>query len=170
MMDFRLVFLVGSMTVFLAAQSGAQTPPSVPTAPGVGFAMQGFALGETLRLVVLNAGNTVFPPAPTQCRPILQFYDSQGQLIKQKTVSDLAPGSADMLDMSRDELPGIGRVETRGVAITGSSTSMGVLPGTAVNLTCNLLVTLEIFDSNTGRTILETTDSKPLPDSTVPTQ
>jgi hypothetical protein len=167
-------FLVGclfpGLWMLLVTPCGGQTPPPAPTAPGVGFAMQGFALGESVRLVVVNAGNTVLPPAATSCRPSLQFYDSQGQLIKQKTVPDLAAGTADILDLGRNELPGIDRAEIRGVVKTGTSGSAAAPDGTPLVFTCNLLVTLEIFDSNTGRTILASTDSKPLPSSTVPTQ
>jgi hypothetical protein len=163
------VFLVG-LLAFVLAPCGAQTPPSVPTAPGVGFAMQGFALGESMRIVVLNSGNTVVPPAATFCRPVLQFYDAQGQLIKQKAVADLAPGTADLLDVGRSELPGLDRAEIRGVVKTGYSGGAQPPPAIPLNLTCNLLVTLEIFDSNTGRTILASTDSKPLPGPTVPLQ
>jgi len=158
------------LLAFMLAPCFAQTTPSVPLAPGVGFAMQGFGLGETARIVVLNAGNTVVPPAATYCRPVLQFYDAQGQLLKQIAVPDLAAGTADMLDLGRSELPGLDRAEIRAVVKTGYEGGAQPPAALPLNLTCNLLVTLEIFDTNTGRTILASTDSKPLPSSAVPLQ
>jgi hypothetical protein len=163
-------FLTGSLLMLLVVPCGAQSPASAPTAPGVGFAMQGFALGESMRLVVLNTGNTVTAPATAQCSPVLQFYDSQGQLVKQKAVANLAAGTADLLDLGRNELTGLDRTEMRGVVRTGYSGGAAPPANIPLNVTCNLLVTLEIYDSNTGRTILSSTDAKPLPSPLIPAQ
>ena len=92
--------------IWVAARGQAPAPLSIPTLPGVGFAIIGIAPGETaLRLNALNSGPVVPVQDPAGCQVTLQFHDSEGQMVKERVIPGLPPGAATFLDLSRDELP-----------------------------------------------------------------
>ena len=123
----------------------APSLPVLPT-PTFSFGMIGLGTGQTVRLNVVNLVRTPPPIAVTlfqPCKVELNLYDSQGKLIKQKTVANLGFGQADFLDTLRSELNTTSaHVDVTGVVKVGSTQSF----------TCNVTATLEVFDNVTGAT------------------
>jgi hypothetical protein len=92
------------------------------------------------------------------------LYDSEGQLLKESAIPGLQPGKATFLDLSRDELPGNeGRTEVRAVLHFGYFGGANPGPGVLRRFNCNILPSVEVFDSETGKSSVFTTDAKPLP-------
>jgi hypothetical protein len=141
----------------------AQEPPTIP--PGSSrvqtFGMVGIATGQNIRLNVLNPGILSLSSSPMACTAQLFLVTDQGNLVKRATVT-LGPGKSYSLDVSRDMdvAAGQSRVEIRAVVsslrvVTTSSSS--ALPEA---LFCPLIPTLEVFDRDTGRTVVFLTDPK----------
>jgi hypothetical protein len=123
------------------------TPISFQYTPTISFGMIGLGNNATARLNVVNLVRTAppvaSPIAQTPCKVELDLYDSQGKLIKQKTVANLGYGQSDFVDVLRSELATtVAHVELTGVVKVGSSQT----------LFCNVSATLEIFDNVTGTT------------------
>src|SRR5215472_3206415 len=159
----------------VAIQSQSLTVAAdLPTSPGVGFPMAAIAEGQTARINPLNNG-AGGPPlsgrVPGSCASGITFgfYSGDGKLLKENVVANLAPGKATFADLSYDELPkGVGRTQIRAVLQFGYA---GATPPSAEMIklmACNLLPSLEIFDSATGRTGIVLTETKPLPDPNPP--
>jgi len=136
--------------LFLAAATGmAQERLSpvvaIPPPPSFSFGMIGLGTTSTARL---NAVNVVRTPPPiliaqVPCKVELDLYDSEGKLLKQKTIANLGYGRADFLDISRSELATAGtHVEISAVVKVGSNQSFF----------CSVSPTLEVFDSVSGTT------------------
>jgi hypothetical protein len=137
---------------------------------GSGFALIGIAAGQSARVNALNAAR--LDPAGTRtCGVILQFQDSQGQVLTQSTVS-LAPGKSASLDLSYDSLKATDlRVQIRAVLIYGYSGGANPPPGVLNRTACdNLVPSLEVYDNASGRTSLILTDAKVLPPPITPAQ
>ena len=113
--------------------------------PTISFGMIGLGNNATARLNVVNLVRT--PPllgiAQTPCKVELDLYDSQGKLIKQKTIANLGYGEADYVDAVRSDLATTAaHVNVTGVLKVSSSQSYF----------CRVSATLEVFDSVTGTT------------------
>jgi hypothetical protein len=123
------------------------SPISFQYTPTISFGMIGLGNNATARLNVVNLVRTPPPVASAiaqpPCKVELGLYDSQGKLIKQKTIANLGYGQADFVDVLRSELATTAaHVELTGVVKVGSSQS----------LFCSVNATLEVFDSVTGTT------------------
>lgn len=122
----------------------AQVLPA-PSAPTLSFGMIGLSPTSSARLNVVNLVRTpppiLIPQLP--CKAELDLYDSQGKLVKQKTIVNLGYGQADFLDAARSDIvtPGT-HVEITGVVKVGSNQSVF----------CSIAATLEVFDSVSGVT------------------
>ena len=164
-MQKSLFLLAGLLLVLISTRASAQSPYQ----PGVGFPMVGIATGESARVNALNKGSG--SPAPnTSCGVTLQFFDAQGQLLKQ-TVVTLQPGKAAFLDLSRDAVQAEGpRVEIRAVLLFGYFGGAPPGPGGLRGFDCNILPSLEVYDNRTGRTSFVLTDAKPMPPPVTPAQ
>jgi hypothetical protein len=97
------------------------------------------------------------------------FYGPAGELLKKTVNNNLAPGRSAFLDLSHNELPkGTERMQVRAVLKFGYDKGYPPDRETSALYTCNLLPSLEVFESASGRTSLLTTDAKPLPESNLP--
>lgn len=158
-----------AITLALACAAAAQEP-------GAGFAVIGVAATQTARINVLNEAATPNPVAPPQdsavtadCRVVLQFYGSDGQLLKEKVVDNLTPGKIAFLDLTPADRPNKDlRIPVRAVARFGYSG--GANPGPGVFEACRVLPNLEIFDAASGKTQILLTESRPLPTDSTRTQ
>jgi hypothetical protein len=99
----------------------------------------------------------------------MQFLNTQGQVAKQ-AVYTLEPGKGAFLDLSRDQLPGDSRVEIRAMLLFGYSGGANPPPLVLQKFDCNIVPSLEIYDSKSGKTRLVLTEAKPLPPPATPVQ
>src|SRR5262249_31475852 len=144
-----LTVVVG--TLCFVQQTGAQGPvasllPSVQFSSG----MVGLASGQTARLNVVNVG--VPTPSPVPCVVALAFLDSDSKILKQMFVS-VGFGKAAFVDLVMGK--SAGRFQIRGIGYNPLLT-----PGPAIPqaLSCSFVPTLELFDTETGRTAVIVTD------------
>jgi hypothetical protein len=119
--------------------------PIAITSPQFSSGMVGLVLGQTARLNVVNVGASTSSPLP--CVLLLAFLDSDSKILKQMFVS-VAAGKAASLDLTMNA-GGSGRLQIRGIGYNPLLT-----PGSAIPqpLSCNLVPTLELFDTETGKT------------------
>ena len=159
------ILLAPLVLTALSTQVNAQTPYQ----PGVGFAIVGLASGQSLRVNALNLGTGSSAPE-SRCTVTLQFLDANGQALKQ-TVATLRPGKAAFLDLGRDEVAGDdARAPIRAVLLFGYYGGAQPGPGTLQMFDCNIVPSLEIFDSETKQTSAVLTDAKTLPPPATPAQ
>jgi hypothetical protein len=116
--------------------------PSVQFSSG----MAGLASGQTARLNVVNIGPTTSSPIP--CVLVLAFVDSDGKILKQM-VASVAPGKAAFLDLVASTSVWGARLEIRGVGYNPLLSPVATVPQP---VSCNLVPTLELFDTGTGKT------------------
>jgi hypothetical protein len=124
--------------------------------------MVGLASGQTARLNVVNVG--VPTPSPLPCVLVLAFRDSDGRILKQRFVS-VKTGKAALLDLTQGDIDGTAGDHGHGdnparLQIRGMGYNPLLSPGSAIPqpLSCNLVPTLELFDTETGRTAAIVTD------------
>jgi hypothetical protein len=162
--------------------------PAIPTfAPAVTTGAVGLAASQTAQLNVVNL-NTASAPATTTptvpCQVQLEFWDSQGKLVKSlsipnQTIPSLAPGATASLqikltDVTTNTSPL--RTEIRGVVrryapspATGVTTTPTPIaqPIAFYPASCTVATTLEIFDTATGVTQSLTSDMRVLENFTI---
>lgn len=119
-------------------------PPGPPTKV---FGQLGIVAGQTIRLNAVNVaapGTSLIPPGP--CRVTLVFFDENGNALAHSSQL-LQPGAATFLDFSLPVVTvnGGGRAEVRADVVVENTTAVRLPPGP-----CR--ATLEVFDSDTGRT------------------
>jgi hypothetical protein len=95
---------------------------------------------------------------------VLAFQDADGRILKQMFVSVMT-GKAALLDLTQTDIAGKARDQGREVNATrlqirGIGYNPLLNPGSAIPqpLSCNLVPTLELFDTETGRTAVIVTD------------
>ncbi len=125
--------------------------------------MVGFTANQTARLNVfnLNPSNVTTAPgaqAPANCTVELQFFDNKGTMVSQNVVPNFAPGASTSFDLTRAAVTSetTSRAEIRGVVVVNPAPTPVGSPA-AVGY-CNVVSTLEIFDSTTGSTVALTSD------------
>jgi len=123
------------------------------------FGMVGLAEGQTARLNLLNPG--VLPPLATGaiCSAQVSFLDSKGAGLKTAPIS-VAPGQSVPFDLNRDT-----DVTAPDQRVQIRATLQIPLPSPIVASPpqpwgCPLIPTLEIFDTNTGRTQIVITETR----------
>jgi hypothetical protein len=156
---FAGLLLFGSQ--FLAqAQTGNTTTGSAVTTGIVGVAS-----GQTAQLNVLNL-QPVTPGVTAMCPATIEFYDAAGTQLKQLTVTNIAPGTATSL-VFKPVMPSAAanaRAQIRAVVVTPPTAVINPVPGPIsppvipVNISCNVMASLEIIDDSTGATHAFTTD------------
>jgi hypothetical protein len=107
--------------------------------------MVGLASGQTARLNVVNIGPTT-TTSPIPCVLVLAFLDSDGKILKQM-VASLASRKAALIDLAA--VPGAGRMEIRGIGYNPLLSPVAAIPQP---VSCILVPTLEVFDTETGKT------------------
>jgi len=152
----RIAMLKWVLPAVLATCGSAQDV-AANLSVGHNFHAVGVVPGQTVRITVLN---TVRGPAPAAmpaipCRVSVSFYDAGGQVSKEESIDDLAPGTAKWVDYSpqvailvfpspRITLAAVVRVSTTSPV---SATSGGLL-----NPFCSVVPTLEVFDTSSNKT------------------
>ena len=159
------VFLLASFALLLMStvETTAGNAQS-PYQPGVGFAMIGMATGQTVRLHALNLGTGSSASDP-RCNVTLQFLDANGQVLKQ-AVPTIRPGKAAYLDLRGDSAElaqNDVRVPFRAVLLYGYFGGAPPGPGGLQAFDCNIVPSLEIFDTETKQTSVVLTATTPLP-------
>jgi hypothetical protein len=127
------------------------TTPVAVGSPEFSSGMVGIAPGLTLRLNVVNIGGPTAAPLP--CVLLLAFLDTDGKVLEQKFVS-LQSGKAAFLDLEMRNVHGPDRAQVRGIGYNPLLTAESV----PQPVSCSLVPTLELFDSETGRTTAIVTD------------
>src|SRR5260370_9042453 len=115
-------------------------PVALPSAQ-FSSGMAGLASGQTARLNVVNIGPTTTSPIP--CVLVLAFLDSDGKILKQM-VASVASGQAAFVDLAASTSAWGRRLEIRGIGYNPLLSPVAV--------SCNLVPTLELFDTETGKT------------------
>ncbi len=133
----------------LLGQSGLSTP------------MVGVAPGQTVRINALNLG-TSQSTATTTCQITVQFLDQKAAVLKEKTL-EISAAKSESIDFDRSGAQSEKRLELR--AVIFFPRIGGAPPGPPVrrSFDCNLVPSLELYDTQTGRTSVILTDWKPLP-------
>ena len=117
--------------------------------------MVGLAPGQTARLNLVNIGVASATPLP--CVLALAFLDNNGKILKQTFVF-LKSGQSAWLDLTAFEASTTsaqnGTDFAQRLPIRGIGYNPLLAPGSAIpqSLSCNLVPTLELFDTDTGRT------------------
>jgi hypothetical protein len=153
---FPAVFAVAVGVFGLTGNVEAQgTTPFIIPSTEFSSGMVGLSAGQTARLNVVNIGVPTTPALP--CVMALAFLDSNSKSLKQSFVS-LKSGQAAFLDLSSDEAGASAqndhktdspqRVPIRGV---GYNPLLAAGPAIPQPLSCALVPTLELFDTETGR-------------------
>jgi len=153
--------LVMVFSGFLGA-AGAQTTVSKYTS-SVTTGMVGLAATQTAQLNVLNLGAPTLTASPVAlCAVELSFYDAQNKLLNSSTAT-IVPGAAASLTLGYTKLPPVAigfhpliRGVVRTVAVPSAAAVASPIPAS-----CNLFVTLELFDSMTGVSHIVTSDTRP---------
>ena len=152
------VALIGSMR---RAEAQGTTPVAIPSTE-FSSGMVGLASGQTARLNIVNVGAPA--PSPLPCVLVLAFRDSDDKILKQMFVS-VTTGKAALLDLTQSDIADTSRDHGRGtnaarLQIRGIGYNPLLSPGPAIPqpLSCNLVPTLELFDTQTGRTAAIVTD------------
>jgi len=141
----------------------AQSLPTVLTLTQTQtFGMAGVAVNQTARLNVVNIATppaTANPVAPAPCKVTLDIFDDQNARLEELAIDDLAPGKAMHLDYPRPVSTSPStplRVQVRGVVTTSPTFPPTAMQGPAIPLplpsfACTVVSTLEVFDSDTGK-------------------
>ena len=134
---------------------------------GVGFAVVGVAVGQTARINVLNEA-VASRPLPGQdgsvalpCRVTLQFFGAEGELLKERAIDDFGAGKIAFLDLGPGDRPEkAARTPVRAVVQWGYAGGANPPAGTAE--ACQVVPNMEIYDTETGKTQLLLTETRPL--------
>jgi hypothetical protein len=142
-------------------QAQENSPIASPSAQ-FSSGMVGLASGQTARLNVVNVGAAA--PSPLPCVLVLAFVDSDGKILTQKFVS-VASNKAALLDLPSSDVSGdsgddgngtnAARRQIRGIGYNPLLTPESAIPQP---LSCHLIPTLELLDTDTGRTAVIVTD------------
>lgn len=155
----------------------AQTVPSSTPGFAVTTGIVGVTSTQTARLNVLNLHPVIPGVTAVLCPATLEFYDDAGALLKQLTVTTIAPGAAASL-VFKPTVPSTAvsaRAQIRAVVLTPSTsvynpgTGSGPMPAPfmPVSMGCSVMASLEIIDDSTGATHTFSTDLRAMPSYTV---
>jgi hypothetical protein len=142
--------------LFACAPLMAQTSTAPTFVAAVSTGMVGLAATQTAQLNVVNLTTTSSTATVSfPCEVQLEFWDSQGKMVKSLPIASLAPGAAGLLqiklaDVTSNTSPL--RTEIRGVLrsnpLPTSGQEMPFFP--AIPASCIVAATLEVFDNATG--------------------
>ena len=137
--------------------------------PGAGFAVIDVADSQSLLINVLNEALPVAPSTARQdstvtadCRVVLQLYGSGGQLLKERIIENLAPGTIAFLDFTPADRP-TNELRTPVRAVARFGYVGGANPSGEVVAACRVLPSVEVFEAATGKTQIVITDAHALP-------
>jgi hypothetical protein len=149
MMKYTCVFLLGA--AILCAQ-----PPGAPQPAVVTTGMVGVAEAQTAQLNLLNRG-VLAPAVGVICSAQVEFLDESGTVLKSTTLT-IPPGQSKAFQLRSDldlNLTVAGdRREIRAVIMSPPVTPVSGTSTTAPPPACKLVATLEVFDTVSGRTLV----------------
>jgi hypothetical protein len=130
-----------------------------------------FSLNQTAQLNVLNANPVAGTTGATAtiCTAQLEFRDSQNNPLKELLVNNIQPGAAVSLPLTRAEAGSLGtpRFAVRAVVRTSPvSSTASAIPSLFSG--CPVVITLEVFNDDTGNTQLVTSDTRNMSPGTLP--
>jgi hypothetical protein len=153
---------------------------SIPTfAPAVTTGAVGLAALQTAQLNVVSLTTAATAtPALIICQVQLEFWDTQGKLVKSLLIPSLAPGATASLQITladvtttspiRTEVRGVVRRTTPAPVAGGTTTPTPIAePIAFYPASCAVATTLEIFDTATGVTRALTSDVHALEQFTI---
>src|SRR5215831_12869936 len=147
--SFRIVLAICAVAVAVAILGFAQRTEAqgpIASAPPFSSGMAGLASGQTARLNVVNVG----VPSALPCVLVLAFLDSDSKILKQMFVS-VGSGKAAFVDLVNSGA----RIQIRGIGYNPLLSPVAAIPQP---LSCQLVPTLELFDTENGRTTAIVTD------------
>jgi len=166
----RFSFLNSVLLLGLPFLSPAQTISSTTPGITVTTGIVGVAGTQTARLNVMNLQPVIPGVAAVLCPATLEFYDDTGALLKQISVTNIAPATAASLVFK----PAVAaaapnaRAQIRAAIFTPQTFIVnpgGSPPTPAVPFIrgCTVMASLEIIDDSTGATHIVTTDLRAMP-------
>jgi hypothetical protein len=147
----------------------AQTSTTPTFFSAVSTGMVGLAATQTAQLNVVNLSPAPTTPPVSPCEVQLEFWDSAGKMVKSKLIANLAPGTADSLQIKLTDVTAPTsplRTEVRGLMrstpLTPAGSGGSTLPMYPIPYVpnCNTMLTLEVFDAATGVTQALTSDTR----------
>lgn len=152
----RLAILTCLLSAVLATGGWAQEL-AANLSVGQNFPAVAVVPGQTIRITALNtariAPSAAMPTIP--CRVIVTFYDASGQVAKEGTIDDLAPGTAKGVEHS----PQVAilvfpppRITLAAVVRVGTTMSLTATSAGLLNPFCSVIPTLEVFDTSSNKT------------------
>ena len=170
---FRIRQVAGAGLICLAVPFlQAQTVSSSNPALNVTSAVIGVSSTQTARLNVLSLRPVIPGVTAIACPATLEFYDDTGALLKQLTVTDIAPATAANL-VFKPPVPSTAvnaRAQIRAVVVSPPVTVTSVASGTTTAMIvagCSFLSSFEVMDDASGNTQSVTTDFRPMPGAVV---
>ena len=151
---------VGWLLPAILATCGWTQEVAVNVEVGHNFSAVGVVVGQTIRI---TAFNTVRNPAPAgapvaPCRVTMRLHDGSGQVVKEETLDNLAPGTAKWVDYSPQVAilvyppPRFIVAAVVQVSTTTSSTAAADTVGALRIPPCSVIPTLEVLDVSTNKT------------------
>ena len=144
--SFRIVMAICAVAVPVGFAQRTEAQGPIASAPPFSSGMAGLASGQTARLNVVNVG----VPSALPCVLVLAFLDSDSKILKQMFVS-VGSGKAAFVDLVNSGA----RIQIRGMGYNPLLSPEAAIPQP---LSCRLVPTLELFDTETGRTTAIVTD------------
>ena len=152
-------FVLFACPFLAAAQTTSSSTPELIMTSGI----VGVATTQSVRLNVLNLQPVTPGVTVIACPATLEFYDDTGALLKQMSVTNIAPATAANLVFKPTVPSTATRVQLRAVVVTPFPTVTPVAnPGSTIVVpaapACSLMSSLEVTDDATADTHSFTTD------------
>jgi hypothetical protein len=163
------VSIVSLLFFPLITAAGQETPPIPVSIFGQTqtTGMVGITVNQTARLNVLNSASPLLQANPLPLRPCkvtLTIFDEQGAQLKQLVVDNLPPRTAKSLDFPgpvavAGMTPVALRIQVRGaVSVSPGPLPEGMAQWFVFPIACTVVPTLEVFDNDTGKTMVVLTN------------
>jgi hypothetical protein len=152
----RIAILKWLLPAILATGGWAQEV-AANLSVGHNFPAVGVTPGQTIRITALNTvRNPVTTMMPTiPCRVSVSFYDAGGQVAKEGTIDDLAPGTAKWVEYSPQVAILVFPPPRIALAAVVQVSTTAPLPAASISLFnpfCSVIPTLEVYDTSTNKT------------------
>jgi hypothetical protein len=147
-----LVVAIGAMAAFGIFRISQKVTAFNPQPDPPGYGMVGITDAQTIRINVVNTNEPDLNLPPDPCRVVLNFRDSEGNLIRNsdgqpvRRVVLLQAGQSTFLDLNGDVFAGGGRVQLRPVARVQQADGSNNLPPDPC------IPTVEVIANASGRT------------------
>ena len=153
---FQRVLVFTLSVLATAALSPAQPASRI----GVASPVAGLASGQTGRVNALNLGSPK-STATSSCAVTLRFLKSDGTTFAESTVT-IINGKTALLDLPYQQTGATARVALRAELRFGAPTGTAPGPDVSEQFDCNIVPSLEIFNSSNGHVSIVVTDWQPV--------